>query len=63
MRGARFLFFLVTVSAAAQTVRLTRSIDESRRLTLRGTVNPRTRSAVDLGPVDASRNIGPLIGC
>jgi uncharacterized protein (TIGR03437 family) len=61
MRGARFLFFLLTISAAAQTVRLTGPMDESRRVALRGTVNPRTRWAVDLGPVDPSRSIGPLI--
>jgi uncharacterized protein (TIGR03437 family) len=61
VRGSRFLFFLFTISAAAQTARLSAPIDETRRVVLQGTVNPRTGSAVDLGPVDASRNIGPLI--
>ena len=61
MRGTRFLFSLLTISAAAQTVRLTSPIDESRRLALQRTVNPRTRSAVDLGPVEPSRKIGPMI--
>src|SRR5580698_3894764 len=61
MRGTRFLFSLLTISAAAQTVRLTSPIDESHRLALQRTVNPRTRSAVDLGPVEPSRKIGPMI--
>ena len=48
------------MSALAQTTRIQSPIDESRRITLAGTVHPRTRSALDLGPVERSRPIGPL---
>jgi uncharacterized protein (TIGR03437 family) len=61
MRGARFLFFLMTAAAAAQTARLTVPIDESRRLGLPGTIHPRTRTAVDLGPVEPSLRIAPIV--
>lgn len=61
MRVACFLVLLLTVSAAAQTARLTAPIEEGSRVTLRGTIHPRTRAAVDLGYVEPSRKIGPMI--
>ena len=61
MRGALFLLFLFTISGIAQKARLTVPIDEGRRVVLKSTVHPWTRSAVDLGRVEPSRKIGPLI--
>jgi uncharacterized protein (TIGR03437 family) len=61
MRGNRYFLLLLTVSAFAQTARITNPIDESRRITLQRTVPPRTRAAVDLGPVERGRPIGPVV--
>jgi uncharacterized protein (TIGR03437 family) len=61
VRRTLFVVFLFAISAAAQTVRITGPIDEGRRITLRGTVSPRTRGALDLGPVEPSRKIAPVI--
>jgi subtilase family serine protease len=61
MRGLRFLFFLLAAGAFAQTIKITSPLDESRRVTLAGTIHLKTRSALDLGPVQRSRPIGPLI--
>jgi len=36
-------------------------IDESRRVILPSTIHPRTRAAQDMGPVDPSRKIGPVM--
>jgi subtilase family serine protease len=60
MRTVPLLLFLLTASAAGQTVRLTAPIDETRRVILKGTIHPRTRTAVDLGPVEPSRKISPV---
>jgi subtilase family serine protease len=37
--------------------RITQAIDNSRRVTLPGNVNPRTKSGVDQGPVDPSMEL------
>ena len=56
-----FLVILLTISINAQTARLNGPIDEIRRMALQGTVHPETGTAVDLGPVEPSRMIGPLM--
>ncbi len=61
MRGNRYLLLLLTVSAFAQTARISSRIDESRRVALPRTVPPRTRAAIDLGPVEPGRQIGPVV--
>jgi len=61
VRKTLFALLLLSVSAAAQTVRVTAPIDESRRVTLKGTVHPGTRTAVDLGPIEPSRKIAPMV--
>jgi len=61
VRRTLFAFLLLSVSAAAQTVRVIAPIDESQRVTLKGTVHPETRTGVDLGPVEPSRKIAPMV--
>ena len=55
-----FFVILLTISIKAQTARLSGPIDETHRMALPGTVHPDTRTAVDLGPVEPSRMLGPL---
>ena len=52
---------LAVVSIEAQTIRLTEPIDEDRRAVLKGSGNYRMRGSVDLGPVEPSRKIGPVV--
>jgi len=61
VRGSYLVFFLVVFSAAAQTIRLRGPVDESRRITLQGSVHSRTRLAIDLGRAEPSHRIAPVI--
>src|ERR1700733_11980533 len=60
MRRGRFLLFLLTVSVFAQT-HAKAPIDEARRVALTGTVHPLTRGPIDLGPVEPSLQMGPIV--
>jgi hypothetical protein len=58
---ALFFVILLTISINAQTPRLSGPIDEGNKIALHGTARPETRTAVDLGEVEPSRMIGPLM--
>jgi subtilase family serine protease len=49
------------VARAQERRRIPGPIDENRRVVLPGTVHPRARTQFDMGPLDPSRRIGPLI--
>ena len=57
----RLLFCLLLASTCAFSQRISRQIDDGRRITLSGSRNLRARTQFDIGPVDPSRKIGPVI--
>jgi uncharacterized protein (TIGR03437 family) len=55
------LLFLFGGVVRAQERRISGPIDESRRVILPGTIPPKARTGFDLGPVEPSRKIGPMV--